>query len=393
MGTLYYHLASELLLLGHQVSVVVPGGDDNVHRQGRFTVYFTKQRSFSLPVKADGFAGNMDWSLSALAKLAAIHRERPIDVVDSSLWDAETLAFSLLDDRPPLVVRLVTPYTVTAAINGWNPSPAQADYFLEGERTLIRQADAVIPISRMIGSTVAKTHEIPQDERWSTGHCGIAPWPTFDVNGGYDDFPELGTLNSADMKAAKLVVFIGRLERRKGIDVILAAAAEILKSNPDAVLVVGGRDPEDWASRFREQLPRKFHSRLIFLGEVDDATREKLLAHAECVLFPSRYESFGLVPLELFVHGTPVVASRAGAIPEVVEDEISGILVEPDDADALAAAVGRILSDDKLHARLSEGARNRVKELSARNSALHTIETYRRLLRGRDRAGLTATKN
>ena len=192
VGTLYYHLASELLLLGHQVSVVVPGGDDNVHRQGRFTVYFTKQRSFSLPTKADGFAGNMDWSLSALAKLAAIHRERPIDVVDSSLWDAETLAFSLLDDRPPLVVRLVTPYTVTAAINGWNPSPAQADYFLEGERTLIRQADAVIPISRMIGSTVAKTHEIPQDERWSTGHCGIAPWPTFDVNGGYDDFPSWG---------------------------------------------------------------------------------------------------------------------------------------------------------------------------------------------------------
>jgi glycosyltransferase involved in cell wall biosynthesis len=120
---------------------------------------------------------------------------------------------------------------------------------------------------------------------------------------------------------------------------------------------------------------------MVFLGEVDDATREKLLAHATCVLFPSRYESFGLVPLEAFVHGAPVVASRAGAIPEVIEDEASGLLVEPDDASALADAVSRILRDRKLQARLSEGARKRVKELSARNSALHTVEVYQKLIR------------
>jgi glycosyltransferase involved in cell wall biosynthesis len=382
VGTLYYHLASELLLMGHEVSVVVPGGEDKAHRQGRFTVYFTTQRGFSLPVEAaDGFADNMDWSLSALAKLSAIHRERPIDVVDSSLWDAETLAFSLLDERPPLVVRLVTPYMVTAEINGWNPSPTQIEYFLEGERTLLREADAVIPISRTIASTVTRTHAVSQDSRWSIGHSGIAPWPTFDVNAGYDDFPELASLNAAKLKAPKLVVFIGRLERRKGIDVILGAAPDILRSNPDAILVFGGRDLEGWASRFRKEVLREFHSRMVFLGEVDDATREKLLAHATCVLFPSRYESFGLVPLEAFVHGAPVVASRAGAIPEVIEDEASGLLVEPDDASALADAVSRILRDRKLQARLSEGARKRVKELSARNSALHTVEVYQKLIR------------
>jgi len=369
-----------LLLLGHQVSVVVPGGEDKVHRQGRFAVYFTQQKSFALPVAADGFAGNMDWSLSALAKISAIHRERPIDVVDSALWDAETLAFSLIEDRPPLVVRLVTPFEVSASINGWKPSPDQIAHFVEGERTLLRNADAIIPISQMISSTVAQSHDLVRDERWSVGPCGIAPWPTFDVNGGYDDFPELEALKSDAVKNAKLVVFIGRLERRKGIDTILAAAPKILASDPKAVLVIGGRDPEDWASRFRSEVPRELHSRMVFLGEVDDATREKLLAHAVCVLFPSRYESFGLVPLEAFVHGSPVVATRAGAIPEVVQDDASGLLVEPDDADALADAVGRILKDKKLRGRLSDGARKRVKELSARNSALHTVEVYQRLM-------------
>jgi glycosyltransferase involved in cell wall biosynthesis len=381
VGTLYYHLASELLLMGHHVSAIVPSGEDRVHRQGRLSVYFTTQRQFSLPVNDNGFAGNMDWSLSTLAKLSAIHRERPIDIVDSSLWDAETLAFSLLDDRPPLVVRLVTPYAVSAAINGWNPSPAQQDYFMEGERTLIRRADAVIPISRVIASTVAKTHGVQQDGRWSIGHCGIAPWPFFDVNAGYDDFPELEALSSADQKGAKLVLFIGRLERRKGIDLILQAAPDILAENRDAALVIAGRDREDWATRFHEGVPRELHSRMIFLGEVSDATREKLFAHAQCVLFPSRYESFGLVPLEAFVHGCPVVATRAGAIPEVVQDQRSGILVPPDDPAAMAAAVRSILSDKKLRTKLSKGAHDRVKELSARNSALHTMGVYRRLLR------------
>lgn len=380
VGTLYYHLASELLLMGHEVSVVLPGGEDKVHRQGRFTIYFTAQRNFSLPVQADGFAGNMDWSLSALASLSAIHKDRPIDIVDSALWDAEALAFSLLNERPPLVLRLVTPYSVTAQINGWNPSPTQTEYFLEGERALLGEADAVIPISRMISSTVAKTHSVEPDDRWSIGHSGIAPWPFFDVNAGYDEFPELASLNAANLKSPRLVVFVGRLERRKGIDVILGAASEILNSNPNAILVFGGRDPEDWASRFRKDVPREFHPRMAFLGEVDDGTREKLFANAACVLFPSRYESFGLVPLEAFVHGTPVIASRAGAIPEVVRDGDSGILVDPGDSGALAEAVAKILGDNKLQAKLSKGARLRVKDLSARNSALHTIEVYLRLV-------------
>ncbi len=387
VGTLYYHLASELLLMGHEVSVVLPGGEEKIHRQGRFTVYFTTQRSFSLPVKADGFATNMDWSLSALAKLSAIHRDRPIDVVDSALWDAEALAFSLLDDRPPLVVRLVTPYTVTASINGWNPSPAQSEYFLEGERTLLNEADAIIPISSTIASTVAETHSVAPDSRWSIGHSGIASWPTFDVNAGYEDFPGLAALNQAKLKSPKLIVFIGRLERRKGIDTILEAAPEILRSNLDAILIFGGRDLEDWSARFRKEVPKEYHARMVFLGEVDDPTREKLFANAACVLFPSRYESFGLVPLEAFVHGTPVVANRAGAIPEVVEDGISGMLVEPDDPAALAGAVNRILRDETLRERLSQGALKRVKHLSARNSAQHSVEVYQRLTKAQTDVG------
>lgn len=390
VGTLYYHLVSELLLMGHHVSLIVPSGDDRIHRQGRLSVYFTKQRNFDLPEMDSGFTGNITWGLSALTKLASVHSERPIDVVDSALWDTESLPYALLErfKRPPLVVRLVTPYAVSAEYNQWNPSPEQLNLFMEAERYLISHADAVIPISHMIASTLVSRYGLAMDERWSVGHCGIAHWPAFDVNEDYGNFPELQGVDTDHLRRSKLIVFIGRLERRKGIDAILAAAPTILNADDKAFLVVAGRDPENWADRFRKELGGGLADRFVALGEISNATREKLLAHAYCVLFPSRYESFGLVPLESFVHGTPVIASNSGAVPEVVIDDECGLLTDPNDALALADAVVRLLRDPDLRQRLGAGALRRVKILSARHSALHSVGVYaslrRKFIKGRD---------
>lgn len=382
VGTLYYHLASELLLMGHHVSFIVPGGEAKVHRQGRLTVYFTKPENYRLPPLEGGLGGNVEWSLTALARLADVARERPIDVVDSALWDTEALAFSLIDpaNRPPLVVRLVTPYAVSAEHNGWNPSAEQLALFMEAERTLVREANAVIPISDMVAATMTGKYGLVRDHRWSVGHCGIAHWPAFDVNEGYGEFPELDGVDVNQLAKSKVILFIGRLERRKGIDLILEAAEGILRADPDAFLIIGGRDPENWADRFRQRLAGPLAKRFAALGEVSDATREKLLAHAYCLLFPSRYESFGLVPLEAFVHGTPVIAARAGAVPEVVIDGDCGLLIDPYDSDDLVAAVTLLLTDKTLHERLSDGARVRIRALSARNSALHTVNVYQRAI-------------
>lgn len=382
VGTLYYHLASELLLMGHHVSFIVPGGETKVHTQGRLTVYFTKPESYRLPPLEGGLGGNVEWSLTALARLAEVARERSIDVVDSALWDTEALAFSLIDkaNRPPLVVRLVTPYAVSAEHNGWNPSAEQVALFMEAEKTLVREANAVIPISEKVAATMTGKYGLVRDHRWSVGHCGIAHWPAFDVNEGYGEFPELDGFDVNRLAKSKVILFIGRLELRKGIDLILEAAEGILRADPDAFLVIGGRDPDNWADRFRERLTGPLAQRFAALGEVSDATREKLLAHAYCLLFPSRYESFGLVPLEAFVHGTPVVAARAGAIPEVVIDGDCGLLINPYDSDDMVVAVTRLLTDKALYERLSEGARARIRELSARNSALHTINVYQKAI-------------
>ena len=119
----------------------------------------------------------------------------------------------------------------------------------------------------------------------------------------------------------------------------------------------------------------------IFAGPLDDGARDKVMHASWCLLFPSRYESFGLVPLEAFIHGLPVVASRSGAIPEVVQDGDCGLLFEPDNSESLAHCVVRLLLEPGLRERLSAGALRRARHFSARKSAIESVRAYTELLR------------
>jgi glycosyltransferase involved in cell wall biosynthesis len=382
IGTLYYHLVSELILMGHDVSIVVPGIEQKTVRQGPLTVYYTQSRWIEVPGMETGLNNNMTWSVTALHQAARIHQEKRVDVIDSALWDAEALAIAVVNrfERPPLVIRLVTPFSVVADMNGWKVPPRVSRLFNGFEKELIENADAIIPISEKIASTISVAHKITPDERWHQSYCGIAYWPLFDVNEDYNDLPELKDLGADHLENSKIILFIGRLENRKGIDLVVSAIPAMLAADPDARIVIAGSDPEGWQQRALHMIPSEDMQRVHFLGMIPDAVKEKLLARAYCLLFPSRYESFGLVPLEAFVHGVPVIASRSGAIPEVVLDGECGILFDENDSAMMADAVRLLLTDMPLHRRLSEGALKRVHDLSARNSAQNTLNVYQELI-------------
>lgn len=386
IGTLYYNLASELLLMGHYVTVVAPvesGESGSTFQRGRFAIRYTKLKTVcSGAVSASGFINNINWSISAFQAVAALHAIHPVDIIESALWDSEALALSLIphNQRPQLVVRLVTPFPVAARLNGWSVPEYEGSLFKAAEKALIAHADAVVPISESIACTLEAEYGISRDARWSKSHCGIAYWPFFDFRLGYADLGEVNGKQLDVPKGSKLILFVGRLESRKGVDVLLAAANEFLASDSQAHLLLAGRDIEGWTQKAQAILSSEMVNRIRFLGEVDDATRDKLLHAAHCVVFPSRYESFGLVPLEAFVHGVPVIASRAGAIPEVVSDEECGLLFEAGNSESLATCVTRLLTEPQLRARLSVGARKRIRHFSSRNSAINAIKLYASLL-------------
>ena len=159
-----------------------------------------------------------------------------------------------------------------------------------------------------------------------------------------------------------LVAFLGRLNRWKGHEVFIAAAARLAPDHPDARFVVAGDAPLGEAWREADADGRiaaaGLGDRLRRLWFVTDGAA--VLAAADVVVAPSTWpDPFPTVILEAMRAGRPVVASNHGGAPEMVVDGVTGVLVPPGDDAALAAAIGTLLADPDVRGRLGAAARER----------------------------------
>lgn len=177
------------------------------------------------------------------------------------------------------------------------------------------------------------------------------------------------------------ILFVGRMVRRKGPDLLLKAFAMLLKDHPTAKLVMVGDGP--FLSSLKELAKElKLENRVVFTG----ALRGKALysKYAECSVFamPSRQtstdmEGFGMVFLEAGFFAKPSVGTRTGGIPEAVIDGETGILVPQDDVNALREELSLLLKDKALARRLGEKARERVlSEFSWEKATLRFVEMF-----------------
>ena len=172
------------------------------------------------------------------------------------------------------------------------------------------------------------------------------------------------------------LVAVGTLQPRKDIEAALAAFERCADAGaPHALVVAGARGWRDEATIARLRASRHA-SRIHLLGRVEDAALVRALRGADALLHASRHEGFGLPPLEAMACGTPVVALRATAVPEVVGD--AAVLVEPDDPEALSSAVLALLEDAVRQAELRERGLRRAAELTQTRTTELTVEAYRR---------------
>ena len=157
------------------------------------------------------------------------------------------------------------------------------------------------------------------------------------------------------------IAAVGNITEQRGQDVLLRAMVEVRDSFPSARCLIAGEAlprPRDLAFRRRlGEMVEEFEltDTVVFTGFVDQIA--DLYAAADVIVNPTRYESFGRVALEAALAGRPVVSTSAGAIPEVLRDGESALLVEPDDPEALAAGIVRLLSDPPLALRVVAGGR------------------------------------
>jgi glycosyltransferase involved in cell wall biosynthesis len=156
---------------------------------------------------------------------------------------------------------------------------------------------------------------------------------------------------------------VGALVRRKGHDVLISALAR-LADLPWRLSIAGERTRDAQTAREIEETIARcaLSDRISLLGAVTDLHLEELFVAADLFVLASRFEGYGMAYAEAIAHGLPVVGTTAGAISETVSSE-AGILVAPDDVDALAAALCRLIRDRGERRSLAAGARNSIRHL------------------------------
>jgi glycogen(starch) synthase len=306
-----------------------------------------------------------DYSRAMFEAITALDAERWVDLVYAPLWDCEPMAF-LHEPQFPLLVALQT--TLDFWLDSQPERRRDPEWMrdrgapvLALERWILERAPCLHANSRAILADIEQRYEmrIPEARVVFAPH-GMSDWAALAEASG------LGGPRSPTPPDAVRFLFVGRLESRKGIDVLLRAAPEVLRRLPHARLDIVGDDRIERAEGGTYKaaflgLPeaRDVYSRIVFHGRVEEDALRRFYRDCDVLVAPSRYESFGLVYLEGMMFGKPVIGGRAGGGPEVIEDGVTGMLVAPGDAEELTAAMMRLGDGEERRARLGRAGRRR----------------------------------
>lgn len=364
IGTYTWYQARALVRLGHEVHVVAGSTEPGVRRADHDGVQVTRVAGLDfLPGAGDGLraqglpwaANRLETAQSAFVALRDLLAGHPVDLVEFPECGADGLFASTLLDVPTCV-RLHSPARLIMETYGADPRDVEATATLE--QVALARADVRVSPSRYLARVAEAT-------------LGVAP-PVHVVPNGIDleladrdegiDVVERFGLPPAG--EAVLLFSSGRLERRKGIDVLVDACLPLLAERPHVHLVLAGADGEQvMASSIEPQAgalgvgDRVHHLGRRALGEV-----RALLRHVDVHVHPSLWDNAPYSCIEAMAAGRPVVSSDCGGLPELVDDGVTGLLAAAGDAEAFGAAVGRLVDDADLRGRLGAAARDAVEE-------------------------------
>lgn len=369
VGRYIHQLATSVAALGHKVHVITPGeGHDRVDFEDSVWVHRIVVRDHSA-VDAGGAAGKLPayiWSYSAtmLDEIRRVARHREVDGVYAPVWDCEGAAV-LRDGAFPLMIGLQT------MLRFWMQSNVAlitdpkfvADFItpmLTLEAEVLENAPSLHAISAAIIEDIEALYETSLYPRVFVAPLGLADYRLLPAVRPTDAGPGITVR----------ILFVGRLESRKGIDILLQSALKVLRRFPDVQLDIVGNDrlpgPTGQTPRalFKaDPRAKAMRDRVIFHGEVNDDALRGFYNACDIFVAPSRFESFGLIFIEAMMFAKPVIGCRIGGMPEIIVDGETGLLAEPGDAASLVACMTRLLEDADLRRRLGAAGRQRYERL------------------------------
>jgi len=357
-------LARGLVELGHEVHVITSG------RRLRVTcdegVFIHQVAGEENPrygdLAARGYQNLAFWlnhSHAAFEVVESLQRDNAIQLVDSPLWGLEGLVTAMRRSLP-IAVRVVTSMKQIAQVHD-QISP-ENDLLGELEGRFLSMADLIVSNSAATTHAIEEVYGLDPEE----APIGIAPY-------GMVPAPDslVSPLPEHDVDELS-VLFVGRLEKRKGILDLFEAIPVVLARHPEAKFIVAGSDNSrqdgffadhgmDYPTFFRKSFGHATNS-VDFTGFVDEAHLEELYRACDLFVAPSLYESFGLIFLEAMNWARPVIGCLAGGPEEIVIDGETGLLVPPGAAEKLADAMIELLNSSERRREMGLAGRRRLIE-------------------------------
>ncbi len=337
-------LGHELSRRGHRVHFVAPALPGRLDPNG-VTLH-------AVPLEEAAPLGTQAYACALAAKLVDVVERERIDVIHAHYAVPHAAAAALARaalgrEAPPLVLTL----------HGSDvPTSEAPDGHVRLLRTLVLAANALTVPSAALGATARARLRLP-------ARTGVEVIPNFVDTDRFAPAGERARLASffpgRDLHGTSVLCHASNFRPVKRPLDLLRIFARVREARR-AALVLAGDGPEHAAVR-TEAARLGLTDDVAFAGPVRNLP--PLLRASDLFLLPSAHESFGLAALEAMSCGVPVVGSRTGGLPEVVEHGVTGLLAAPGDVDEMAALVLRALSDDALRASLSRAARDRAVRL------------------------------
>lgn len=368
IATQTYSKAMTLSAWGHEVHVLSHSldGQRQYQQDGAVHVLRIPNLDGRIAIQSEPFRW-LSYSLQVAIALTEWEEQGPFDVIEFPEYGAEGYAYLL--NRPEgksaaVIVQLHGPLVMLAHTLGW--PDVDSELYRVGthmEGTCLRLADAIYSSSRCSAEWCERHHGI-ESSSVPVMHTGI------DV----EAFPP----RRESTEDRPTIVFVGKMVWNKGVDVLVEAALRLLPQWPDlCVKLIGGGEPAV-IHRLRQLAAEAGAAKL--LEEVGFVKRGELSKHlwaADVFAAPSRYEGGpGFVYLEAMASGLPVIACSGSGASEVISPEETGLLVPPDDVEAVALALDRLLSDRPLREAMGRKAREFVVEHASTSHCMKKIEAF-----------------
>jgi glycosyltransferase involved in cell wall biosynthesis len=363
-------LAPELERLGHRVSVIYTVAKEQVDTLWSTSIRFRFAPPASMHYYAAKFVGSYHaWPLRLRAweqaqavsrVLKEIQRSEPIDIVEVT----EGFSISSLKRRWRVIVRAQgSDWSVRYFCGDGKPNIDR--WLIAEQRKQFLRAQQITALSTNLAEHLSQTLRLPNT-------IDVLPY-------GIDT--TVFASNSHVQTKPPVVLTVGRLERRKGVDVLLRAMPRVWQRFPDAqVRLIGNEGDLSRGDLLAMALADK-REQIVFPGFLERDQLVKEYQHATIYIAPTQYETFGYTVLEAMACGRPVISTQVGAIPELVDDGKTGLLVPWNDPTELAEAIIKLLDDPASAARMGAAGR----EKASNDFALETIvqrnlDSYQRAL-------------